>query len=344
MTQKFQDFYTRCKPQDADIIELVKQKKRVFIGYPAWKQQGYQKWDEETDFSSIDPLDYLYDLTTYDKQTISLPAEYRQKSWKSQVVQNSNLVNDVSPGSYVLIPRARQGVCYIGKVKRYETIGPHLLLAYQKIRAQQGLKTKPVWSHAGDVMQSFLLEEEPKPISLYHFPGPIRRTLFGRRTWGRIQKEHDTLEELYNGDNLRNLQPARTYNEIKKRLTYFLTPEVFEHFMTGLLQLEHPEKYWWQVGGTGDGGADGLVFDRQGNAVGALQCKLKGDGMDKLQSIADEIQKELGEQTHVWIADYYEEGEGRRTTTTTILTCADIVNLFMKHKNKSTYAKMMNVQ
>jgi hypothetical protein len=47
-----------------------------------------------------------------------------------------------------------------------------------------------------------------------------------------------------------------------------------------LLQLEHPEEVWVHVGGSGDGGLDGIGAGSGGEVVGQLQCKWRYDGSD----------------------------------------------------------------
>jgi Restriction endonuclease len=52
-----------------------------------------------------------------------------------------------------------------------------------------------------------------------------------------------------------------------------LTPSTFEHLVVSLLQLEYANETWVQVGGSGDGGVDGVGADQEGNVAGLLQCK-----------------------------------------------------------------------
>ena len=56
-----------------------------------------------------------------------------------------------------------------------------------------------------------------------------------------------------------------------------MTPRSFEHLAVNLLQLEHPNEQWLHVGGSGDGGADGLAF-KNGWTTSVLQCKWKHIG------------------------------------------------------------------
>ena len=114
----------------------------------------------------------------------------------------------------------------------------------------------------------------------------IRRSLFGRSTFGRIY--HDPMmgdplpiiSRLLNGVR----QPRDWTNEIGKiteRLRYDLTPTAFEHLVVALLQLQHPHEIWMQVGGASDDGADGVGIDgSSGLTTAVLQCKLYWDRED----------------------------------------------------------------
>jgi len=46
-------------------------------------------------------------------------------------------------------------------------------------------------------------------------------------------------------------------------------------FVCQLLQLENPSERWWHVGGSGDGGADGLALGPSETITAAVQCKWK---------------------------------------------------------------------
>jgi hypothetical protein len=53
----------------------------------------------------------------------------------------------------------------------------------------------------------------------------------------------------------------------------FISPSALEHLCVALLQLEYPDELWWHIGGSGDGGADGLGYSDQWESTGLLQCK-----------------------------------------------------------------------
>ena len=42
-------FFSRCRPQDADPIEIVLRERRVFVGWPAWRPGASQERDRMAD-------------------------------------------------------------------------------------------------------------------------------------------------------------------------------------------------------------------------------------------------------------------------------------------------------
>ena len=75
----------------------------------------------------------------------------------------------------------------------------------------------------------------------------------------------------------RRIYKVRTWTldltTIEKRLLNDLTPSTLEHLIVSLLQLEHPDEVWTQVGGSGDGGVDGAGSGQDGHVTGLLQSK-----------------------------------------------------------------------
>ena len=54
----------------------------------------------------------------------------------------------------------------------------------------------------------------------------------------------------------------------------FVGPSAFEHLMVHVLQLESGNAIsWHHVGGSGDGGVDGIGMSAKGEVAGVLQCK-----------------------------------------------------------------------
>jgi hypothetical protein len=92
-------FFNRCRP-NCDIINLVLDQKRVFIGYPAYRPGKYL---QDRDFR-----DALIDLSSPDQDQDPLAAEIDSRSYRRGISANRNLVRDVQPGAIVLVPRGRR--------------------------------------------------------------------------------------------------------------------------------------------------------------------------------------------------------------------------------------------
>ena len=94
----------------------------------------------------------------------------------------------------------------------------------------------------------------------------------------------EVAQSMYKGSWFIDLNPTLDFKEIERRLIRWLTPRSFEHLAVNLLQLEHPNEQWLHVGGSGDGGADGLAF-KNGRTTSVLQCKWRYIGdFEKLAS------------------------------------------------------------
>ena len=56
-------------------------------------------------------------------------------------------------------------------------------------------------------------------------------------------------------------------------------PNLFEHLVVSLLQLDYPKEVWHHTGGPGDGGIDGFGSDLSGRTVAVMQAKYVGDDL-----------------------------------------------------------------
>jgi hypothetical protein len=122
--------------------------------------------------------------------------------------------------------------------------------------------------------------DEFRPIPFPLIPAWIRRCFFGRSTYGLIHGIEEinldpfsTLSELIDNPGVAIRPTTNDLVEVERRLVNDVGPGVFEHLCVSLLQLEHPDQVWAQVGGSGDGGLDGIGADASGNVIGLLQCK-----------------------------------------------------------------------
>jgi hypothetical protein len=88
----------------------------------------------------------------------------------------------------------------------------------------------------------------------------------------------------------------RSDDPLTVKLLEWCSPITFEHLVVQLLQLEaEPGVTWHHIGGTGDGGVDGMALSEDGKSIlGVLQCKWTYDGdVQQLASeLADRIRKD----------------------------------------------------
>ena len=203
---------------------------------------------------------------------------------RRQFNQNRNLIRNVSTGSIAMVPRPSRGVIYCGRViSDFELEdAPGWYDKYMQIRGDEdGVDT---W-HAADVAQGWRVDEF-KAIPVPRIAAWIRRSLFGRSTYGIIHPDqiggdpHAVVSSAMENDGFEQREWTLDTRLIENRLISDLTPSTFEHLMVSLLQLEHPSEVWSQVGGSGDGGVDGVGAAQNGEVAGLLQCKWQYWGED----------------------------------------------------------------
>jgi hypothetical protein len=253
--------------------------RRVFIGWPAWRpgikpRPGHLR-------------KVIVDLCCSDKEWAAHYSKF-DKKYRKHYQQNRNFIQSISAGAIALIPRPKRGVVYAGRVKRpFELFDePPWGQDYLTLRYDQGLPVEEKVYQLGDVAQCCEVEEFieiPFPV----IPAWIRRSFFGRSTYGRIWP----LEKLgYDPYPILNRlletpvrPPIRWTNNLEvaeQRLLNGVGPSSFEHLCVDILQLENPTQIWMHVGGSGDGGVDGEGATTSGKVVGLLQCKWAYNGED----------------------------------------------------------------
>jgi hypothetical protein len=84
---------------------------------------------------------------------------------------------------------------------------------------------------------------------------------------------YHTLEPLLDHPERAERPWTSDIAEVELRLVSAVGPNTLEHRCTALLQLENPKHIWMHVGGSGDGGVDGIGADESGTVVGLLQSK-----------------------------------------------------------------------
>lgn len=272
-------FFSRCKPWGVDALDVALEAKRIFFGHcMRVKDAAYNPNNLKA---------CIVDVTCGEEEWKRHHAESGSK--KKQFNQNRNFVGKIARKSIALIPRPSKGVVYCGFVegafelidnppaetKLYKTWAD----TWEKGReANNKLPTAEEAWIAGEIAQTWKVDEF-RPIPAARIPVWIRRSLFGRSTYGTVKPQFDldpykTMTEIL--DEQFSFEPkswTKDPDEIKHRLITDFTPNAFEHLVVALLQLEHPEEMWTHVGGSGDGGADGMGNDSSGKTVGLLQCK-----------------------------------------------------------------------
>ena len=270
-------FFTRCRPQKCDAIDVALKNKIIFIGWSAWKPgQSYRRGHVR---------ECIVDLAATEDEwqavLSTLPTDHRRHA-----SQNRNMVAAVGSGSIVLVPRPARGVIFAGRVKgEFELINDPLWAdEYLDLRRAQGAAVQDEGDHICDVVQCWHVDKF-RPIPFPAIPAWIRRSLFGRSTYGRIHAPGVMDLEPFSVLNELIEEPSHVVRpwtidpgEVERRLVTDVAPSSFEHLCVALLQLEHADQVWAHVGGSGDGGVDGIGAGEDGRVTGLLQCKWKYGG------------------------------------------------------------------
>jgi hypothetical protein len=332
-------FFCRCRPQGSDAVDIVRDTNRVFIGYPAWREG---KFEQDHSFHSA-----IVDLSSVDQDGNALDPRL-DSEYRRQISVNRNLVREAGNGSIVLVPRPARGLVYAGRTLGFELVdNPSWGDAYLALRSKQGKDVKPRGSHLADVVQGWRIDHW-RPIPFTAMPAWIRGSLLGRSTVGRIKPIHLgqlQLEPLAALDHIiehpERICPPKTSDqeEIERRLVTDIGPSSFEHLVVALLQLERPEEIWSHVGGSGDGGVDGLGTNHKGHVVGLLQCKWLYDGGE----LPFERGTESDPNTKLFVATLVHPTDLREARGTLLLDRSKIARLLLKHAGSLPWAKSMQI-
>lgn len=265
-------FYSKCRPQGCDVIGLVKKHNVIFIGHPIWKKG----WDEVVNPNRVsEALIHPRHRWTRNAEIDTDECSIRKAS------ENHNLEDVVIPGSLMLIPRVREGKCYIGRVTRKLELAANLpwLYEYFDLRKEQGLSCDDPLGHAADVCQHWRIDSRGLvSVPLLQIPGWILYRLMARNTAGQVysspnrQSSYEIVEKLYRGDSVIDLEPTSDVSAVKRRLEDKMMPPHFEHLCVDLLNLERSNEIWWHTGGIADSRADGVAISDERRSI--LQCKL----------------------------------------------------------------------
>ena len=273
-------FFSRNKPQNSDAVNICLKYNRTFIGYPALKK-GYSNL-------SVDMIDLGLKRDEFEQELNHLDASCSSDTYRKQITTNRNLVHEIEPGCITLIPRPERGLVYAGRIEKFFFDGdPAWAKNYLELREKQdlGIDNDNCISHVADVAQGWKVDKwREVPFSSY--PAWIRRSFFGRSTVARIHpspfgKPHEVLDKLIDNFQQPSLDWTMNISEIEQRLVSNIGPNEFEHLVVDLLQLEQPDRIWHHVGGSGDGGVDGMGLGSNGDLCAILQCKWNGGSSKK---------------------------------------------------------------
>jgi len=212
---------------------------------------------------------------------------------RRQYSKNFNFVRRVGKNSIALIPSPRDGIVYAGytttffeKIDKLGSLYEEYvdLRRSQELYGSEGEVDSIDLCHASDIAQVWRVDSFRK-LPIPEVPAWIRASLFSRSTYAIIWEKFEGLnpyEALHEIIDLADqgkhghvkLKQTTDVDEIHRRIARTMTPQNFEHLVISLLQLENPTERWFQVGGSGDGGMDGLGYSDDGKFVGRVQCKL----------------------------------------------------------------------
>lgn len=156
----------------------------------------------------------------------------------------------------------------------------------------------------------------------------------------------EVLEQLYEGNYEPDFSPTDSIEVIEGRLLDWTTPSSFEHLVCSLLQCEFPNDHWMHIGGSGDGGADGISIDRSGKIPAALQCewKMSGDPWALGESLAAQLRKNWGEAPRIYVASLFHPPRIQNPESrVTFLGRDSIARLLHRHRDRCPFAATIGV-
>jgi hypothetical protein len=270
-------FYVKSRPQNADIIEIVRDEQRVFIGYPPW-------------CAEYDPADMASCVVNL--RTASDGWRNEISGYHQAMTTNRRFAQSVNIGWIVAIPRPGDGLCWLAEIAQaFEVINdPPWRSRYLDMRRRLGLERSDEASHVGDVVQSWRISNLVS-VPFGRIPRWISYRLLSRQTIGEISgvrerelSAYPVLKRAIDGISDPPLEETDDLIEIERRLLTFVSPAALEHLAVALLQVERPDEMWWHIGGSGDGGSDGLGYDRHWLQSGQVQCKwlFKGSRLSEI--------------------------------------------------------------
>ena len=134
-------------------------------------------------------------------------------------------------------------------------------------------------------------------------------------------------------------------DDAKKRILGLVTPNLLEALVVSILQVEHPDLSWIGVGGSGDGGIDGVAWDDNGRVEAVLQCKWRYSGAGLFENASP--LEALGDRPVRRILAYIEGPAAESVLAggyvTEVLDFDRIVALLLKHHARLPFAVTLRI-
>lgn len=342
-------FFSRCKPWGVDLQRVAIKHNCVFFGHTLRRNGAPYVRD--------DPLSFMVSPAAPEDEW----SQHHLVSTANRSIQTANrrLVRErVGPGSIVMVPRPMEGVIYCANVRgdfrvsfdEARCADAEAIFRQSTTLRDKGETCETIYA-SGEIAQGWDIEPPWTALPVPMVPAWIRRSLFGRSTYGVISGGNDPpdepvaviaglIERKLSGLGFSEHRPTLDREQVKRRLIDTVTPSLFESLVVSLLQLEEPHRAWVGVGGSGDGGVDGVAADDDGDVVAVLQCKWAWDGKDV-----------FGEET-VWSAGrkqiarylaYFSKSGPALPADVAIIDLDTITDLVLKHRARLPFATTIRV-
>lgn len=314
----------RNKPCKIDAFEIAKRHSCAFVGYSAIREQKLRE--------TLSVLERV------------LPFDAPEAEWcalgnvSARTQRHRNYLNKLAIDQSVLVmPRMVEGKLYLGRYRGYE------------------IHRQPIWlQEFRDMCADYPdISEESRDSSICHVfkvdrwravpftgvPAWIRKSVFGQDGIQQISdvgslSALDELTRLLTEQPQTQWTPTTDAAEVKNRMLNLLSPSAFEHLMVSLLQLEQPDVRWVHVGGSGDGGVDGLgVQNGETNAI--LQCKWQYDGRP-VKAETSGVQ--------LYIATLFGERQTESPSHIKFFGSDEVAELVLKHAERLPFALTLGVR
>lgn len=345
MTVRKEIFYAKLRPQKADIAGLCRDLQKIFVGYPAWRR-GILESVQPSPEQLIDPSQREDRI---DGTELSEALE-NPKNYAKSVNKQRGRIRKIGPGSIVLVPRLGEGVFHAARiVSEFRLFNAEKWAdRYLDERRHARLDVVDRSSHVGDVMQGW----ETGPWMTIPFPAIPRwvsQTALARDTIGIVSSAEDgrtawdVVDAIVAGCGTLSRPRVRTGEELVQRMHDFLSPSIFEHLCVDLMQLENPTEFWTHVGGSGDGGADGLGYGPEGRVAAVLQCKYQWSGAITDPRHLDAVGRA---ETRLILGSVVHKGRrpAKLPADAEWLGATEVANLVLKHRARLPIAITLGVE